>query len=136
MSSYKHKVQYYETDKMGITHHSNYIRWMEEARIDYLRQIGWDYAKMESMGIISPIASVSCNYKKPTDFSEEITINVSVEEFKGVKLILHYEMFNEEGQCVCEASSVNAFIDRQGKIIRLKKEYPDLYAKLSELANN
>ena len=44
MKEYLHKVQYYETDMMGITHHSNYIRWMEEARIDFLSQIGWDYA--------------------------------------------------------------------------------------------
>ena len=53
MQKYRHIVQYYETDKMGITHHSNYIRWMEEARIDFLRQIGWDYAKLESIGIIT-----------------------------------------------------------------------------------
>ena len=33
MEPYLHKVQYYETDKMGIAHHSNYIRWMEEARL-------------------------------------------------------------------------------------------------------
>ena len=43
MKAYQHKVQYYETDKMGITHHSNYIRWMEEARIDFLEQLGWNY---------------------------------------------------------------------------------------------
>ena len=51
---YRHIVQYYETDKMGITHHSNYIRWMEEARIDFLSQIGWSYAKLEEEGIIFP----------------------------------------------------------------------------------
>ena len=49
MKLYEHKVQYYETDKMGIVHHSNYIRWMEEARIDFLSQIGWDYKKLEEM---------------------------------------------------------------------------------------
>ena len=46
---YNHTVQYYETDKMGITHHSNYIRWMEEARVDFLKQIGWDYDKLEEI---------------------------------------------------------------------------------------
>ena len=46
MKPYIHKVQYYETDKMGITHHSNYIRWMEEARVDFMEQIGWGYDKM------------------------------------------------------------------------------------------
>ena len=51
MEKYKHIVQYYETDKMGIVHHSNYIRWMEEARVDFLSQIGWDFAKLEEMGI-------------------------------------------------------------------------------------
>ena len=39
MEIYKHKIQYYETDKMGVTHHSNYIRWMEEARVDFLSQM-------------------------------------------------------------------------------------------------
>lgn len=57
---YIHTVQYYETDKMGITHHSNYIRWMEEARIDFLAQMGWDYVKLESLGIVSPVTAVEC----------------------------------------------------------------------------
>ena len=47
--NYQHKIQYYETDKMGITHHSNYIRWMEEARIDLMNQVGLSYKKMEEM---------------------------------------------------------------------------------------
>ena len=47
VEKYKHTVRYYETDKMGITHHSNYVRWMEEARIDFLSQIGWDYDTQE-----------------------------------------------------------------------------------------
>ena len=59
---YRHIVQYYETDKMGITHHSNYIRWMEEARIDFLSKIGWSYAKLEEEGIIFPVVTVECKY--------------------------------------------------------------------------
>ena len=59
MKLYEHTVQYYETDKMGIVHHSNYIRWMEEARIDFLDRIGWNYKVMEDEGIISPVTA--CN---------------------------------------------------------------------------
>ena len=84
--SYIHTVQYYETDKMSITHHSNYIRWMEEARIAFLSEIGWDFAKLEKMGIVSPVLNVTCDYKKSTTFPEKITIHVSVERFPGVKL--------------------------------------------------
>ena len=43
MVHYDHKVQYYETDGMGIVHHSNYIRWFEEARVDLLEQLGFGY---------------------------------------------------------------------------------------------
>lgn len=60
---YTHTVQYYETDRMGITHHSNYVRWMEEARTHFLAAIGWDYAKIEAAGIISPVVSVNCRYQ-------------------------------------------------------------------------
>ena len=96
MKAYKHTVQYYETDKMGITHHSNYVRWMEEARIDFLKQLGWDYARLEKEGIISPTVEVSCRYKRSTTFSDDVFIIVKIREFKGVKLILDYSMKNAE----------------------------------------
>ena len=48
MNAYRHTVQYYETDRMGIVHHSNYIRWMEEARVDYLAQLGWGLERLEA----------------------------------------------------------------------------------------
>ena len=63
MELYKHTVQYYETDKMGITHHSNYIRWMEEARVDFLNKIGWGFDRLEDLGMISPVTEVECKYK-------------------------------------------------------------------------
>ena len=63
MFSYDWVVQYYETDRMGITHHSNYIRFMEEARVDFLKNIGWGYDKLEEDGVVSPVVSVNCNYK-------------------------------------------------------------------------
>jgi acyl-CoA thioester hydrolase len=133
---YIHTVQYYETDKMGITHHSNYIRWMEEARIDFLYQIGWDYAKLEEKGIVSPVLNVSCDYKQSTTFSDHVHIRVTVKEFKGVKLHLAYEMKNQEGKLVCSGTSTHAFINLEGKPIRMKQEHPELFETLSSLATN
>ena len=80
MSEYLHKVQYYETDKMGVTHHSNYIRWMEEARVAFLDEIGWNYAQLESMGISSPVIGVQGDYKNTTTFNDEVRTTVSVRE--------------------------------------------------------
>lgn len=124
---YTHTVQYYETDKMGITHHSNYIRWMEEARVALLDSIGFGYAKLEEAGIISPVINVNCNYKKTTTFPETITIDVSVKTFNGVKMTLEYIMKNDDGIVVCEAQSSHAFLSPKGTPLRLKNEYPDFY---------
>ncbi|MDY2699696.1 MAG: acyl-CoA thioesterase [Suilimivivens sp.] len=131
--NYKHIVQYYETDKMGITHHSNYIRFMEEARIWFLKEIGWGYDKMEEEGIISPVVSVSCNYKKTTTFPDEIAISVSVLEVNQVKLKLGYTMTVGE-TVVCTAESVHCFLSSSGKPISIQKQFPEFYQKLCELS--
>lgn len=133
MIPYKHTAQYYETDKMGIVHHSNYIRWMEEARVDFLKQIGFDYDKLEAEGIISPVVSIDCNYKKPTKFAEEVSIEVCVKEFKGVKLTIGYLMKNADGVTVCEAESSHCFVNTEGKPIKVSKQSPEFAEKLLEL---
>ena len=132
MKPYEHKVQYYETDKMGIVHHSNYIRWMEEARIVFLDQIGWNYKVMEDEGIISPVTSVESKYKQNTIFGDVITIEVSVEEFKGIRLKLRYVM--KKGDVVVnEATSEHCFLDMDGKVLNIKKVKPEFYETLVEL---
>ncbi len=132
MTIYQHKVQYYETDKMGIVHHSNYVRWMEEARTDFLSQIGWNYRKLEESGVISPVTAVDCKYKVSTMFEDIIMISVHVEEFKGVKLKLGYEMKRGD-VVVCEGHSEHCFLNEEGRIINLKKMNPAFYETLTEL---
>ena len=133
MKAYQHKVQYYETDKMGITHHSNYSRWMEEARTVFLEEYGWPYDKMEEAGIFSPVTAVDCLYKRSTTYADVIDITVSVLECKGVKLKLKYEMKKQDGQLACEGYSEHCFLNAEGKFIRLQKEQPQLYQLLKDL---
>ena len=71
---YLHKAQYYETDGMGIIHHSNYIRWFEEARVDFLAQIGMPFEQVEARGIVSPVIRVVCEYKTMARFGETVRI--------------------------------------------------------------
>ena len=86
------------------------------------------------LGIISPVIAVNCKYKKSTTFEDVIDIDVIVEEFKEVKLKLQYTMTNAQGEIVCQGYSEHGFINPEGKLIRLKREYPDFYHALSELA--
>ena len=127
---YQHKVQYYETDKMGITHHSNYIRWMEEARIDFFFLFCWSFARIEAEGIVSPVISVDVKYRKTTTFNDLITILVQVEEFNGLKLKIAYRMKNRDNELVCEGRSEHCFLTSAGKPIVISKAYPQFYDAL------
>ena len=122
---FAHKVQYYETDMMGVTHHSNYVRWMEEARIRLLEELGYPYARLERDGTYSPVRAVSCVYKRPSTFGEEISIRVSAESFNGIVLVLLYEMRNGKGEIVCEGRSEHVFVNRDGRLLRLNRERPE-----------
>ena len=135
MGGYIHKVCYYETDKMGVTHHSNYIRWMEEARVEFLDKIGFGYKKLEEDGIISPVIGVECEYKSPTTFNDLVEIKVGVEEFEGVKLVIKYIMTNlNSKEIVLKGITKHCFLSKDNKPIILKKAFPKLDKKLRELA--
>ena len=124
MNAYRHTVQYYETDRLGIVHHSNYIRWMEEARVDYLAQLGWGLERLEAMGSVSPATYLDAKYKQTTTFPDVISIQVTLTQFTGVRLRLHYVMTKEGGPVVFEGNSEHCFQDQQGHILRLRKAFP------------
>lgn len=134
MNAYLRRVQYYETDMMGVVHHANYIRWMEEARIDFMDQLGFPYAAMEEKGVISPVKAVSCEYRRPCTFGDEIRITVSVAEFNGVVLAIRYRMAQAlSGETVCEGRSEHVFLNKEGRFVRMKRELPEFCAALEDL---
>lgn len=135
MKPYVHQVQYYETDRMGISHHSNYIRWMEEARVAFLEELGWGYARLESLGIVSPVTEVSCKFLKTTTFPDRIEITVELQEYKGVRLFLSYRMVNAATkEPVAAGRSGHCFLNREGRPLMLKKELPEFDRILRQLA--
>lgn len=129
---YERRAFYHETDKMGVIHHSNYLRWLEEARIYFLDQIGLSYRQMEEIGIISPVVSIKLDYKKPVLFDDVVDIYITVLKYTGVKLILSYEIRNKENNDLCVyAESSHCFI-KASNVISLKKEYPEFDQKFRD----
>ena len=126
VGEYLRKINYYETDKMGITHHSNYIRFMEEARIHFLDQIGCGYDKWEQSGIVSPVVGIECEYKRPTTFGDELCIRVEIAEYKRLKLSVSYTMVKVgTGALVFKGTSHHCFVNADGRPIALSKQYPE-----------
>lgn len=131
---YQHKVQYYETDMMGIVHHSNYIRWFEEARTDFLEQAGYSYKRFEDEGIISPVLEVNAKYKSMVRYGDTVNIEVHMTAFNGLKFTIEYLITDSVSGIICvQGSSQHCLLDKESKPIRLKKINPELYDLLVSL---
>ena len=131
MTDYIHKVQYYETDKMAVVHHSNYIRWFEEARVHWLEQIGCPMQEIEAADTVSPVMSVNCNYHSMVRFGEEVIVKLTIGKFNGIKLEINYEIVDKEtGELRTTGNSTHCFIDSKGNLLSLKKHRPEIYEKL------
>ncbi len=123
MEAYTHKVQYYETDQMGIVNHSNYIRWFEEARTDFMEQLGMGYAEMEKEGIVSPVLGVDATYLRMARFGDTVEIKTKIISYNGIKLSMEYEIYNKEtGLIDCKGTTHHCFLNRMGKPISLKRD--------------
>ena len=129
---YNRKINYYETDKMAIVHHSNYIRFFEEARLDMMDQFDLNYRKMEDIGIIIPVMSVDCKYIVPLCFDDEVKIHTKIIKFDGIKMEIAYEIYRDDVLCTTGHSG-HCFLDKDMKPFRMKRLYPDLYNKLKSL---
>jgi acyl-CoA thioester hydrolase len=128
LKPYERTAHYYETDKMGIVHHSNYIRWFEEARIHFLAEAGYPYEKMEENGVMIPVQSVKCEYKNAVKFGETVLIVLKVEEFNGFRFRISYKIVGKEtGDLKVTGESSHFFTDMNLKPLRTKTEYPEIY---------
>ena len=133
MYIYKRKAQYHETDKMGVIHHSNYVKWMEEARIEYMESVGVGFKAFDDVGTISPIISVALEYKRPVYFEDEVEIAVSVAKYTGTVLELAYTITNAATGEVCTTGTTRNCFAKNGRVVSLKKAEPEVDLKLRAL---
>ena len=114
---YEHHAKYYETDQMGIIHHSNYIKWMEEARMDLMDQIGLSYKEMEAM----------------VHFDDVVVIEPRITKYNGIKMEVEYRMTDKvTGELRTTGTSSHCFLNRSGRPISLKRSYPEIDTKFFE----
>ena len=123
-----HRVAYYETDQMGIVHHSNYIRWFEEVRIAYMSDRGYPYSRMESEGVMIPVLAVECRYKIPVKYDQPVIIRGGIELFDGLRLNVSYEITDKEtGKLHVTGRSEHCFVNAENfRPLRLNKTHPEM----------
>ena len=118
---FERKINYYETDRMGVVHHSNYIRFLEEARCALLEKIGIPFSYLEENGITIPVLGVNVDYKYHVTFDDIIEIHVFTKEFNGVRLTMGYNVKDKKnGNIVLKGETKHCFTDRNLRPINLK----------------
>lgn len=108
-------VRYGETDQMGVVHHSNYLRYLEVARLEWLTQLGISYNKMEAEGVMMPVISATIDYKQPAKFEDKLLLQINLEEVPLVKMIFNYKVINQHNDLVCTAATTLAFMNASSR---------------------
>lgn len=128
---YQRCIHYYETDKMGIVHHSNYIRYFEEARLDWMETRELSYQKIEEMGLMIPVMFVECQYKLPLHFHDAVEIDVELIKYDGIKMEFSYSIYRKDtGELCTTGRTGHCFLNSDMKPVNMKRKYPELYQML------
>ncbi len=132
---YTRTVHYYETDKMNCVHHSNYIRWFEEARTFLMEQMGFGYDKVEALNILCPVLHAQAEYRSMTRFGETVEIEAKILNYTGVKLSFSYTVRDKTTKALrCTGKTEHCFLNEKGKPILLRRVQPQLDLRIRAAA--
>lgn len=123
------RVRYYETDCMGVVHHSNYIRYYETARTEMLRQFGTTYKEMEQHGFMLPVHETHSNYISSAYDDDLLTVRVKLAKMPQVKMRFDYEIFRENGELINTGYVMLAFVSSK---TRRPCRIPEYFLKILE----
>ena len=131
---FERKINYYETDKMGIVHHSNYIRFLEETRCAWLESVDMPFEILEENGITIPVLGVNITYKNFVTYGDTLIIEPFMKEYSGVRMTVGYNVINKKtGDIVIIAETKHCFTNIELKPINLKKKAPEFSSKFESL---
>lgn len=125
---YERRINYYETDRMGVVHHSNYIRFLEEARSRWMEELNIPMEKLENEGFTISTLEVDCKYKHHVTSGDIIVIEPYISEFNGIRMTVNYNVTNKKtGDIVIDAFTKHCFTDRTLRPINMKKKNIEIY---------
>lgn len=109
------RVRYSETDQMGVVYHGNYAQFFEIGRTEWLRSMGITYKDMENTGIMLPVISLTCNFKKSALYDDILTVTTFLVKKPSVRIEFTYEIINQNKELICTGNSTLVFINKNTK---------------------
>lgn len=99
------RVYYEDTDAGGVVYHANYLRFMERARSEWLRQLGFEQDELiKTEGAVFAVRDVTIEYLKPARFNELLDVSVRIDEVRGASIATQQEVRNQAGDILCRAN--------------------------------
>lgn len=128
------RARYAETDQMGVVYYANYFVWMEVARVEYCRALGFEYSEMEREGgALLAVTEAKCRYRAPARFDDAVLIRCECVESRSRSVRFRYEMVRECDQALLASGETqHTVINPEGRMIRL----PDAYRKYFPLTES
>lgn len=131
---YSRRINYYETDMMSIVHHSNYIRFFEEARCDFMEQIGCDVRALEDKGVSIAVVDAYAKYIVPLKFDDKVYITTKLTKMSAAKMEFEYEIrFADTDILATTGRTTHCCVNRSNKPMPIKKADANLYETLQNL---
>ncbi len=105
------EVRYYETDQMGIVHHSNYIRYFECGRTKMMKDFNLPVEQIEAEGVMLAVIGVECHYRLPARMGDTLKVVCIIDREPLAKLVIKNEIYNQKGELLVYGSVTLAFLD-------------------------
>lgn len=130
-------ARYSETDQMGIIHHSNYAVWFEAGRTDLLKKVGISYSSIEALGVLLPLYEMSCRFKRPAKYEDEIHVISCIKKLTRTRVIFSYSVYksNEETP-IATGETMHAWTSKDLKPLNAEKEIPQVFSLLNSQTTN
>ncbi|MFD1415561.1 acyl-CoA thioesterase [Oceanobacillus jeddahense] len=147
------RVQYKDTDQMGVVHHGNYITWFEVARTEWMRHFDMSYHAIEEQGLLLPVLDVNAAYKSSARFDDLVVLFTRIEQYSPIRLVFQYEVrrITEEdgitnglesatveepyGELLTTGATTHMWVNQAWKPVKLRKTHPELYEKIQRIAD-
>jgi acyl-CoA thioester hydrolase len=129
------RARYAETDQMGVVHHSVYAVWFEAARSAFSRAVGFPYAEWERRGVLLMVSDLTCRFRRPARYDDEITIGVRVAEAVSRRVVFQYRVTGPDGALLAEGETRHLVVDRvSGRPLTLPDEFRDALLRQPSVA--
>ncbi len=113
----KHKseirVRYAETDQMGYVYYGKYAEYLEVARVEWIRSLGYSYKELEeNFNVMLPVYELNIKYKNPALYDDVLTLETIVAKEPTIRVDFQHEIFNQNNLKILDATVTLVFVNK------------------------